>query len=100
MKVLKRLLTYGLAGCVAMPGGAISASSWQSGNISNITSIPGGLMIMLDSGMPDNCAGSPFGWMLIPEANKTIIATTLMVWAMGKKYVSVYTAGRPEGATA
>ena len=50
-------------------------------------------MIMLNTGMPTNCTGSPYGWMLIPEANKTMVATTLALWLSGQRTVTVYTNG-------
>lgn len=60
------------------------------GRISNITSVPEGMLIKMDTGAPNNCQGTPWGWMLIPEANKTIISVTLLAKAMGKN-ASVYT---------
>lgn len=74
-------------------GNAFSAPSWTSGNLTNITSTSSGLMIMTDGSLPDNCAGTPYGWLLIKEANKTIVATTLATWLSGNKAVSVYTSG-------
>ena len=51
-------------------------------------------MIMLDTGTPDNCAGSPYGWMLIKEKNITMVNTVLHMWLNGKKNVTIYTSGR------
>ena len=42
---------------------------------------------------PDNCAGAPAGWMLIPEASKAMIATTLLAIATNNRTVTVYTSG-------
>ena len=80
-----------------LPAICPAADTWQRGTINNITSTQQGLLIRLDTGLPDNCAGTPYGWMLIPEANKTLIATTLMLWAMGTRSVDIYTVGRPNG---
>lgn len=69
---------------------ALAADSYLGGNISNITSHAGGLMVMLDTGVPTNCAGVGYDWMTIPEANKTMIATALLAWQLGRG-VTVYT---------
>lgn len=78
-------------GSLLMPPAAGAADTYQTGTINNITSTPSGLMLMLDNGPPTNCNGTPYGWMLIPEANKTMIATALMLWATGQRGVAVYT---------
>jgi uncharacterized membrane protein YphA (DoxX/SURF4 family) len=69
---------------------ALAADTYQSGRINNITTTTQGLMLMLDTGMPTQCAGSPYGWMLIPEANKTMVATALALWLSGVRDVTVY----------
>jgi hypothetical protein len=75
-----------------------AADTYLSGTMTNITSGTPGLMLMLDTGVPTNCAGSPYGWMLIPEANKTMIATALMAWHSGNRVVTVYTNAAPSGS--
>jgi hypothetical protein len=70
-----------------------AADTYIQGNVTNLTSIPGGLLIMLDSGVPTNCTGTPSGWMLIRAADKTMIAMALTMFAMGKKNAVVYTSG-------
>lgn len=67
--------------------------TYASGNISNTSSVKGGLIVMLDVGVPTNCTGSPYGWMLIPEANKAMMATALTMWITGKRAATVYTDG-------
>lgn len=69
---------------------ALAADSYLGGNISNITSHAGALMVMLDNGVPTNCTGVGYGWMTIPEANKTMIVTALIAWQLGRA-VMVYT---------
>ena len=65
---------------------------YLNGNIIGITSIPIGLMIRLENNaVPDNCQGSPYGWMYIPEQYKTMIALALMAYSQGNKNVTVYT---------
>src|SRR5213592_1506271 len=86
----KMLLGFcGLA--LALP--ALAASSWLSGTITNITASSGGLLIQLDTGVPDNCAGTPYGWMLIPESARTMVAVTLIT-RLQNVGVTVYTTGR------
>lgn len=83
--------------CWAVPGPAPAAETYHSGALNNITSTASGLMVMLDTGLPDNCAGTPYGWMLIPELNKTMIATALLMWATGSRLVTIYTTPNPGG---
>lgn len=69
---------------------ASAADTYQTGSIVNVTTTKEGLMVMLDSGLPTNCAATSFGWMLIPEANKTMVAATLALWLTGRTLVTVY----------
>jgi len=78
---------------LALASPAFSGPNWVSGNITQITSVSIGLMIMLDSGLPDNCVGTPYGWMLIPDSAKSIVALTLLA-KIYKSPVAVYTTGR------
>ncbi len=71
---------------------AWSAESYQTGTITNITTLPEGVLLMLDAGPPTNCAGTPYNWMLVPEANKTMVAAVFMMWTSGQRRVTVYTA--------
>jgi hypothetical protein len=83
-----------VAACGLMLGTpAHSESSWLAGNIVNISSGSAGLFIMLSTGVPDNCAGTPYSWMLIPESAKTMIAVTLLARLQNWPVV-VYTNGR------
>lgn len=75
-----------------------AADYYLSGNIINITTTTGGLMIMLDSGIPTNCKGTPYNWLLVKEENKTMISMALTMWASGKKGLTVYTAALNPGS--
>lgn len=81
---------------LAAPAGW-AAENWQRGNISEVTTTARGLMIRLDSGLPTNCTGTSLGWMLIPEANKTMVSTTLLLWIMGRRTIDVYTSAASAG---
>ena len=64
-------------------GSALSAqaeATYLSGRITNVTTGASGLFIMLDSGVPTNCSGVSYGWMMIPEASKAMIAVVLITW--------------------
>ena len=74
-----------------------AAENWLRGNISEVTTTARGLMIRLDSGLPTNCTGTSMGWMLIPEANKTMVSTTLLLWITGRRVIDVYTSAPSAG---
>lgn len=59
---------------------ASAGENYLNGSIVNLSSAADGLMIMLSNGVPTNCTGVAYNWMLIPEANKTMIAVALLVW--------------------
>jgi hypothetical protein len=80
---------------LAMNARAYAGPSWQSGTISDHTSVLGGLLIRFDPGvaLPDNCATSPSPWLFIAETNKAMMAVTLMAIAMNNRVMDVYTKG-------
>jgi len=61
------------------------------GQITDITSTQAGLMIRMDDNrVPTNCGTSSYGWMLVPQANSTMISVFLTYWAAGKKNFTIY----------
>lgn len=52
---------------------------------------------MLDAGPPANCTGTTYGWMLLPEANRTMVAAVFLMWMSGQSRVTVYSAGPDTG---
>ncbi|MGI0118929.1 hypothetical protein [Zooshikella sp. RANM57] len=76
---------------------ANSEPNYQSGKIVNLTAITGGIMIMMDKGLPDNCVGSPYGWMLIKQEYSAMTSVVIAAWASGKTVGTVYTSGREDG---
>jgi hypothetical protein len=71
-------------------------STYVSGRISNVTFADDYVMIMVDTGLPDNCAGSAWGWMKIPTTSKPMAAFVLGLWMRGdaaSTVVTVYTDG-------
>ncbi|GAA5563477.1 ABC transporter ATP-binding protein [Acinetobacter seifertii] len=71
---------------------ANAAQDYVIGNLTKMTSITEGLLIKLEpENLPDVCKNkTAYGWMLIPQARKTIIAVTLSQWYQEKKAVVVY----------
>lgn len=70
-----------------------------SGTISGFTSVSvaagvptPGILVRISGGLPDNCIGTAYGWLLIPEANKAMMATALLAKATNKS-VTVFTSG-------
>ena len=78
---------------------SFSAQNYQTGNISNLTATTGGIMIMMDSGTPTHCSGTPYGWLLIKQEHTALTATVLAAWASGSKYGTVYTSGIQTGSS-
>ncbi len=68
-------------------------ADYVTGTIINTTSTPAGYLIWLDAGRPTNCNGAPLGRMLIKSENKVVIATVMMMFALGRKTATVYTTG-------
>jgi hypothetical protein len=71
-----------------------------SGHISNVTFTGDYVMIMVDAGLPGNCAGTSWGWMKIPPENKAMNAFVIGLWMRGdaaSTTVTVYTDGIPDG---
>lgn len=76
---------------------AIAGQSNITGNISNSTFIRGGTLFMLDSGLPDNCYGSPWGWIKVKDEDKSLSRVIAALWLTDKRQVTVYTDGRENG---
>lgn len=77
--------------CALLSVEASAEETYVSGHITNLTSTTAGIMIMMSGGVPGNCAGTPYGWMLIPETSKAMVAMALAMWASGRTGASVYT---------
>jgi hypothetical protein len=91
MKILRDIRILLLSIIVFGGENCFSAVDYLQGNIINMTSGPSGLMLKLDSGVPTNCAGTPYGWMLIRAENKIMAAVVLTMYASGKRGATVYT---------
>lgn len=92
--------------CLTQQGGNALAGNWPANESNNYTpsgkvltsdSSDQGLVLMIDHGdgtpsIPANCAGTPYGWLLVPSSNKVMIAHALMAIAT-KQEVQAYTSG-------
>ncbi|NRF30659.1 hypothetical protein [Vibrio coralliilyticus] len=81
-----------------LPFVANAADHYQSGNISNLTAVESGVMIMIDKGVPTMCEGTRYGWLLIKQENTALTSTVLTSWASGNKRGTVYVK-REDGAS-
>jgi hypothetical protein len=88
---MKKITIIALLLMVVTTGQTIAGPNWISGNLTNYTSVQGGLLIKVDAGIPDNCAGTPYNWIIIAEADKAMIAMALMRISQDKLAVNVYT---------
>ncbi len=81
-------------------GESRAAPGYTHGHISNVTFVADYVMIMVDAGLPDNCVGTSWGWMKIPEENKSMAAFVIGLWMRGdaaSTLVTVYTEGLVDG---
>jgi len=93
-RTLKLLVS--LVATVSLTGPAHAAPTYLSGHIFDVTFSGASVLIRLDTGLPDNCIGSPYGWIVIPETYKPMIAFVLAGWMrgdLGQINVTVYTDG-------
>lgn len=83
----------GMAFCLVFPARAgIAYAGYVVGRMTNITSTPSGLMVMMDAGPPTNCGTSAlYGWMLVPQNSQAITALLLSYWLAGRRDVTIYT---------
>jgi hypothetical protein len=75
---------------------AVAAPTYMSGHIIDVTFAGEDVLIRLDTGLPDNCVGTSFGWMRIPPEYKPLSAFVIGLWMRGDEQqtqVTVYTDG-------
>jgi hypothetical protein len=88
---MRRLLLIALPIiCCTLSAPTRAEEAYLYGQVTNVTTGPAGLLILLSTGVPGNCSGVGYGWMTIPEANKTMIAAALIVW-QNQGFATVYT---------
>ena len=96
MRARKRIVSA-LTICIfGFSHAALGAATYVSGHITDFTYYEDGVMIQIDAGIPDNCAGTPGGWMKVPAEHKPMMAFLLALWSRGdaaQTTVAVYTSG-------
>jgi hypothetical protein len=97
----KRVSIAALAAVVWLASLPVSAAaSYMTGRIIDITFTQDWMMIRLDTGLPDNCIGTAYGWMKIPAESKPMTAFAMGLWLRGDNTqvdVTVYTSGIVDG---
>jgi hypothetical protein len=86
--------------CLLLGATASAAPNYIQGHITNVTFVHDAVMIMVDTGLPDNCAGTGWGWMKIPTTSKPMMALVTGLWLRGdaaSTLVTVYTDGLVDG---
>jgi hypothetical protein len=79
-----------------MTHSAQAAPTYLTGRINDVTFSWDWVMIRLDAGIPDNCAGTPSGWMKVQPEYKAMTAFVIGLWMRGdaaQTVVTVYTDG-------
>ena len=65
--------------------------NYISGNIKDITSVHGALLIRMDDDrVPTQCQPSGSFWMKIDQSDTAMISTVLMYWGQGKTGFTMY----------
>ena len=83
MKNTLAAFTFTLAFALFPATSSRAATTYAVGHINNITMGADTVLIKLDVPLADNCAGTGYGWMLIPATAKTLQAFVLALWARG-----------------
>jgi hypothetical protein len=85
-----------LAMGLASAPSAHAADTYNNGYISNITFSGDEVLVMLSTGVPTNCTGTPYGWMRIPPEYKSMTAFVIGLWMRGdmsSTNLTLYTGG-------
>jgi hypothetical protein len=93
-KVLSAFTVSVLGLWLSLP--VFAAPTSIAGQINDVTVAGDEVLIRVNAGLPDNCAGTMFGWMRIPPESKAMIAFVIGLWMRGdasQTSVVVYTDG-------
>jgi hypothetical protein len=95
--MLNRLFrTAVILGLTAGSSAAIAQPTYITGHMIDVTFAWDYVLIRIDAGLPDNCAGTSYGWMKIPAENKSMNAFVVGLWMRGDAQqvpMTVYTDG-------
>jgi hypothetical protein len=77
---------------------SVVTSSYITGDIKDITSVRGALMVRIDDDrVPTICAPSGTPWMRIDQADAAMVSVVLSYWMQGKRRFTLYTDGWTSG---
>jgi hypothetical protein len=91
-KAMRTLLAIGLVGGA---GYAHAESNYKLGYITEYAFVGDTIVLRINTGVPDNCNSTSYGFMQIPAAYKSMQAYVLSLWFSGEattRQVMVYTA--------
>lgn len=82
----------GICGVFAMLTAAptLAQTSHLCGQMNDITSYSGGLLVKVDNAVPTVCTSSGTTWMLIPKGEDPMISTALSHWLAQRLAACVY----------
>jgi hypothetical protein len=92
-KILRVVAVF--AALATLSATASAGPNYVSGHISNVVFNGDDVLIMVNAGLPDECAGAS-AWMRVPPEYKAMNAFVLGLWMRGdaaQVSVMVYTAG-------
>ena len=95
---MRKILAFSIiCGGLGLPfGTAVAEQGYLGGHITNTSFVGDAIYIILDTGVPGNCAGTPYGWMVVRGRDKAMQALVLSLRASGDfpiTPVTVYTDG-------
>jgi hypothetical protein len=76
-------LVLACALCCGTFTSAIAGPDYFRGRVTTVTFERDRVLIMLDSGRPDNCQGTTYGWMAIQGSYKPLQGLILGLWLRG-----------------
>ncbi len=60
-----------------------AAATYLNGHINDVTFVADEVLVRMDTGVPDNCAGTLDSWIRIPPVNKPMVAFIVGLWMRG-----------------
>jgi len=94
---LRKVFLSGAFVAAFLPGLASAFPTYTVGKITNVTFGGNAIFIMTNGGLPDNCIGTPYGWLMIPVSDNTMKSFVMGLWLRGdvtQVSMTVYTSGR------
>lgn len=100
IKLITRIITVASLAIASGPASAsVVTQGYVSGDLGDITSIKGGLLIRMDDNRVPTSCGIGQGWMKIDQSDTAMISLVLSYWLQAKKSFSIYVASgtTPDG---